>query len=126
MQADIDKKVLESELLKYKSSEKDKRLMNERVIDLEQELKKMGDNNNALSLRVTLYAEEVNKLKGEIQNWEKKVEELKGKIKDSEKVKERQDYQMDLQRKENNKLSKQLEQYQKAMENKDLFSKLKQ
>jgi hypothetical protein len=35
MQADIDKKVLESELLKYKSSEKDKRLMNERVIDLE-------------------------------------------------------------------------------------------
>lgn len=126
MQADIDKKVLESELLKYKSSEKDKRLMNERVIDLEQELKKMGDNNNALSLRVTLYAEEVNKIKGEIQNWEKKVEELKGKIKDSEKVKERQDYQMDLQRKENNKLSKQLEQYQKAMENKDLFSKLKQ
>ena len=126
MQADIDKKVLESELLKYKSSEKDKRLMNERVIDLEQELKKMGDNNNALSLRVTLYAEEVNKIKGEIQNWEKKVEELKGKIKDSEKVKEKQDYQMDLQRKENNKLSKQLEQYQKAMENKDLFSKLKQ
>jgi hypothetical protein len=52
----------------------------------------MGDNNNALSLRVTLYAEEVNKIKGEIQNWEKKVEELKGKIKDSEKVKEKQDY----------------------------------
>jgi len=35
MQADVDKKVLEAELAKYKSSEKDKRLMNERVIDLE-------------------------------------------------------------------------------------------
>ena len=73
MQADVDKKVLEAELAKYKSSEKDKRLMNERVIDLEQELKKMGDNNNALTLRVTLYAEEVHKFKGEIHAWEKKV-----------------------------------------------------
>ena len=99
MQADVDKKVLEAELVKYKSSEKDKRLMNERVIDLEQELKKMGDNNNALTLRVTLYAEEVNKFNGDIHAWEKKGEELKAKIKDGEKVKERQDYQIDLQRK---------------------------
>jgi hypothetical protein len=63
MQADVDKKILESELSKYKSSEKDKRLMNERVIDLEEELKKMGDINNSLSLRVSVSNEETNKLK---------------------------------------------------------------
>lgn len=57
MQADVDKKVLEAELVKYKSSEKDKRLMNERVIDLEEELKKMGDINNTLSLRVSISGE---------------------------------------------------------------------
>jgi hypothetical protein len=50
-------------LAKYKSSEKDKRLMNERVIDLEEELKKMGDINNTLTLRVSISGEENKKLK---------------------------------------------------------------
>lgn len=39
-----------------KTIEKDRRLMNERVIDLEEELKKMADINNALSLRVSVSA----------------------------------------------------------------------
>ncbi len=34
MQSDVDKKVLETELNKFKLLEKDKRLMNERIVDL--------------------------------------------------------------------------------------------
>jgi hypothetical protein len=35
MQSDVDKKILETELNKFKLLEKDKRLMNERIVDLE-------------------------------------------------------------------------------------------
>ena len=51
MQAEVDRKVLEVELKKYKDMEKEKRMMNERIVDLEDELKKLSDVNNGLNFR---------------------------------------------------------------------------
>lgn len=85
MQADVDKKLLESELAKLKTIEKDRRLMNERVIDLEEEIKKMADINNGLSLRVSVSAEENARIKGDLLLVDKRTEEVKNKLKESEK-----------------------------------------
>lgn len=90
MQADVDKKLLESELAKLKTIEKDRRLMNERVIDLEEEIKKMADINNGLSLRVSVSAEENARMKGDIVLADKRTEEAKSKLRESEKQREKQ------------------------------------
>lgn len=51
MQSDVDKKILETELNKCKLLEKDKRLLNERIVDLEDEVKRLTDKNNGLNYR---------------------------------------------------------------------------
>ena len=57
-----------------KTIEKDRRLLNERVIDLEEEIKRMADINNGLSLRVSVSAEENARLKGDLLIADKRTE----------------------------------------------------
>lgn len=73
MQSDVDKKILETELNKFKLLEKDKRLMNERIVDLEDQLKNLTDINNGLNYRQVAAEEEQGRLKNEIASREKKI-----------------------------------------------------
>lgn len=57
-----------------KTIEKDRRLLNERVIDLEEEIKRMADINNGLSLRVSVSAEENARIKGDLLIADKRTE----------------------------------------------------
>jgi hypothetical protein len=83
--------------------------MNERLVDLEEELKKMADINNNLSLRAIISNEEVSKCKHELQAVEKRAEEARAKLRDTEKQRERQDFEVDFLKKENLKLARQME-----------------
>jgi len=51
MQMDTDKRSLEGELLKYKSLEKERRLLNEQIVDMETEIKRLTDLNNGLNYK---------------------------------------------------------------------------
>jgi predicted RNase H-like nuclease (RuvC/YqgF family) len=87
MQGETDRKVLEIELVKARGLEKDKRQLNERIIDLEDEIKKLSDVNNSLGYRQTLSEEESARSKNEIAQRDKKIEELRMRLKDSDKQK---------------------------------------
>ena len=82
MQGEIDRKTLESQLSKYNDMDKDKRLMNERVIDLEDEIKRLTDVNNGLNLKQIAGEEEKGRLRNDIGTRDRKIDELKMRLKD--------------------------------------------
>ena len=79
---DVDRKVLENQLLKYQGIEKEKRLMNERIVDLEDQIKKLTDSNNGMNYKQLTLEEEVDRLKNQIGALDRKGEEMKGKVRD--------------------------------------------
>ena len=126
MQGDVDRKVLEAELAKLSDMDKEKRLMNERVIDLEDEIKRLSDVNNGLNLRQIASEEEKGRLRNDIGTKDKKIDELKMRMRDLEKQNERMEHESERMRKDISKMTNQLEQTEAAISNKELFSKLKQ
>ena len=86
----------------------------------------MADINNGLSLRVSVSAQENARIKGDLLIADKRTEQAKGKLRESEKQRQKQQAEIDYLKKESLKYKNQLDDYSRAMENKDLFSKLKQ
>lgn len=125
MQSESDKKLLENESAKYKVLEKERRLLNERVIDLEDEIKRLADVINTQSYKQTLAEEEVARYKNEVAAKEKKIEEHKMRYKDMEKQKERLEFELDYLKKENAKLNSHIEEKLKLVENSELYGRLK-
>ena len=86
---DVDKKLLENELNKFQGMDKERRLMNQRIVDLEDQLKKLGDVNNGLSYKQVASEEQLGRLKNQLSQKDRKFEELKNRLRDIEKQKER-------------------------------------
>ena len=63
--------------------------MNERIIDLQDEIKKLTDSNNSSNYKQLIAEEEINKYKNQLITKDRKIEEFKGKVKDFQKMKER-------------------------------------
>ena len=77
-----DKRFLEKELSTLKNLDKQKRMLNEKIVDLEEEVKKLTDLNNAYLVQKRVSEDELTKAKNEKEKLSKEVQEKDKKIKE--------------------------------------------
>ena len=80
----IEKKALELEANRLQGEEKNKRALNVRIIDLEEELKKAMDLNNSLNDKLKLQEDKIRDGRSAHGNLESQINELNKGIKESE------------------------------------------
>ena len=68
-------------------TEKQGRQLRERIVDLEDEVKKLTDQNNSLSYQQTINGEEFSKLKAQLMAKDKKLEDYRNRLRDNDKMK---------------------------------------
>ena len=83
-EVDGEKRVLEGEVGRMRDGEKERRMLNERVVDLEEELKRQLDGGNAMNVKLTVMEEQREKLLLQLEEEKKKVEELKRKVRNAD------------------------------------------
>ena len=77
-----DKRFLEKELSTLKNLDKQKRMLNEKIVDLEEEVKKITDLNNAYLVQKRVSEDELTKARNEKEKLLKEVQEKDKKIKE--------------------------------------------